>query len=67
MIALLSEAEHRFWVIRRLSKCFTDNRDPHCITHSALSIVAQWILPREIYEMVCRANRVDYVLGMERT
>ena len=32
-IALLREAEHRFGVIRRLSECFTDNRNPVYVTH----------------------------------
>ena len=43
-IALLREAEHRFGVIRRLSECFTDNRNPVYVTHSLFSIVGQRVL-----------------------
>lgn len=43
-VALLREAEHRFGVIRRLSECFTDRRDPRYITHPLFSIVAQRVL-----------------------
>ena len=43
-VALLREAEHRFRVIRKLSECFTDHRDPRYTTHCLLSIVAQRVL-----------------------
>ena len=43
-MALLREAEHRFRVIRKLSECFTDHRDPRYTTHCLLSIVAQRVL-----------------------
>lgn len=41
---LLREAEHRFRVIRGLSECFTDHRDPRYVTHSLFSMVAQRVL-----------------------
>ena len=43
-VALLREAEHRFGIIRRLSECFTDHRDPRYITHTLFSIAAQRVL-----------------------
>ena len=43
-VALLREAEHRFGVIKRLSECFTDHRDPRYVTHPLFSIVAQRVL-----------------------
>ena len=42
--ALLREAEHRFRIIKRLSECFADYRNPDLVTHSLFSIVAQRVL-----------------------
>ena len=41
---LLREVEHRFRVIKRLSECFTDYRNPDLITHSLFSIVGQRVV-----------------------
>lgn len=43
-VILLREAEHRFRVIKRLSECFTDYRNPDLITHSLFSIVGQRVV-----------------------
>lgn len=41
---LLREAEQKFGIIKRLSECFTDHRNPCYVTHSLYSIVAQRVL-----------------------
>ena len=38
---LLREIERRFGIIKKLSDCFTDHRNPLYTTHSVYSIVAQ--------------------------
>ncbi|MDE0291963.1 MAG: transposase [Candidatus Dadabacteria bacterium] len=43
-MVLFREAGNRFRVIKRLSKCFTDYRNPDLITHSLFSIVGQRVL-----------------------
>ena len=43
-MVLLRVAEHRFGIIRRLSECFTDLRDPRYINHPLFSIVVQRVL-----------------------
>ncbi len=38
---LLREVEHRTHILKRLSHCFTDHRDPELIEHSVESLIKQ--------------------------
>ena len=41
---LLREVEHRTHILKRLSECFTDHRDPDRIEHSVESLVKQRVM-----------------------
>jgi hypothetical protein len=38
---LLREVEHRLGILKRLSDCFTDHRDPDLIEHDTVSLIKQ--------------------------